>query len=376
MTDENSDFHLVWTSYANHYKQTLIEMMVLDKYTDVTLVCDDMVHVKSHRAILGACSKMFRNVFDSADIGSNIFLYLKGTKSHHLKSILQFIYEGEVSVTPEDLSDFLQIATDLNMTDIIKYIEEGKHLVNINEERNEKQLESFVMKEDLEVEMEENSEESHNVYGEHLECNECDEVLENKLALLDHQKFAHNKQLQENENKGENPLKCNECDAKFIEKYSLKVHVKSLHSNIKTYECDDCVYIAQTRVKLMKHIKRTHKFLCHECDANFTKKCSLKVHVESIHLNIIYECDQCNYTTKTKTLLREHTQKNHFGRTFGCNICEYGVRTKQALRHHIDSIHKGIKFYCSECDYEGTSHKYLKSHYVRYHPNNKINLNT
>merc|ERR1719342_509306 len=141
MTEGNPELNIFWTSYAKHYKQMLIEMMVLDKYTDVTLVCDDMVHVQSHKAILGSCSKMFRKIFDSADNGSKIFLYLKGTKSNHLKSILQFLYGGEALVTPQDLSDILKLAADLGITDIKR--DNLENLTNKEQkiERNQNDLE-------------------------------------------------------------------------------------------------------------------------------------------------------------------------------------------------------------------------------------------
>ena len=322
MAEEKVNF--VWNSYAMHYKQTLIEMMVLDKYTDVTLVCDDLVQVKSHRAILGSCSKMFRNIFELAGNGSNMFLYLKGTKSNDLKSILQFIYEGETSVAHEHLTEFLKIAEDLDISDINKDNEAAKNVIKNNYNN---QVMSYVWKDDCKNELdEENIKESTLIVKkseflekedlDYQECNECDEVLENKTALLNHLEIVH-------------PIK-----------------------------------IERIKKSLMKSKK---KYYCQECNANFTKKCSLKVHQESIHLNITYSCDQCVYTAKTKTHLRGHIQKNHMGKLFLCTLCEYGVRNQSALKHHIDSIHKGIKFYCNVCDYEGTSKKYLKAHYGRYH---------
>merc|ERR1719342_1961003 len=243
MTEGNPELNIFWTSYAKHYKQMLIEMMVLDKYTDVTLVCDDMVHVQSHKAILGSCSKMFRKIFDSADNGSKIFLYLKGTKSNHLKSILQFLYGGEALVTPQDLSDILKLAADLGITDIIrdnlenltnKEQQISKQKIGANIERNQNDLE-----EEKDGENQDNNEllenlnngddfedtfgmeKNENLFVEHEECNECDEIFENKLALMNHLQSEHTNQFPDIE-KTENKFSCHVCEAEFTKKMVSK----------------------------------------------------------------------------------------------------------------------------------------------------------
>merc|ERR1719342_377376 len=217
MTEGNPELNIFWTSYAKHYKQMLIEMMVLDKYTDVTLVCDDMVHVQSHKAILGSCSKMFRKIFDSADNGSKIFLNLKGTKSNHLKSILQFLYGGEALVTPQDLSDILKLAADLDITDIIRdnleNLANKEHKNRSNIERNQNDLEEEKDDENQDKnELLENMnieddfqdtfgmEKNENLFVEHEECYECDEIFENKLALMNHLQSEHTNQFPDIEN--------------------------------------------------------------------------------------------------------------------------------------------------------------------------------
>ena len=96
MEDEN--FTYVWSSYDKHLKETLQEMHKMSKYYDVMLVCDDLVNISSHKAILSSYSKMFRDIFDFGNIDSNVVLFLHGVQSDMLKSIMQYIYVGEIQL--------------------------------------------------------------------------------------------------------------------------------------------------------------------------------------------------------------------------------------------------------------------------------------
>ena len=45
---------------------------------------------------------------------------------------------------------------------------------------------------------------------------------------------------------------------------------------------------------------------CLQCTKEFTDKVSLKVHKNSIHLNITHNCKTCHKTFKSKAILYEH----------------------------------------------------------------------
>ena len=45
-------------------------------------------------------------------------LYIRGIKHRHLQLILQFMYRGEVSISHQDIGEFISICTDLKVKDL------------------------------------------------------------------------------------------------------------------------------------------------------------------------------------------------------------------------------------------------------------------
>lgn len=103
-------------------------------------------------------------------------------------------------------------------------------------------------------------------------------------------------------------------------------------------------------------------FPCQECDKSFTKKSSLKTHVDSIHLGIRYTClhFDCRFTRPTyisARALRDHKKYKHDGvqrqgSRFACGKCDKSFAQKYKLSEHIDYKHSSKTFTCDECDEE------------------------
>ena len=95
--------------------QDLVKELHASKYfADITLIGDDNIPLKAHKIVLGAHSSLLKQAVTS--IGCDkIVLKCNGFKSHDIKSLLDFIYLGEVSSEYKDanilfkLGKFLQI---------------------------------------------------------------------------------------------------------------------------------------------------------------------------------------------------------------------------------------------------------------------------
>ena len=83
-----------------HFKSFINE----DELADVTLVCDDG-DITAHKLILYSGSEFFRLVLKKSK-HQHPLLYMKGFKKDLLKSIVDFLYVGEVEVDEDDLPDF------------------------------------------------------------------------------------------------------------------------------------------------------------------------------------------------------------------------------------------------------------------------------
>ena len=101
--------------FSNFAIETLRYLSSDEKFLDVSLVTEDERLFKAHRIILSASSPFFSNILGQAVKHQDPFLFLKGVKSHILEKILQFIYLGEINISPDDLESFLNTAEELKI---------------------------------------------------------------------------------------------------------------------------------------------------------------------------------------------------------------------------------------------------------------------
>merc|ERR1711936_613018 len=104
-------FSLQWTDFETNMTTALKELREEKDFFDVTIVCEDS-QIQAHKVILSACSSFFRNIL-RRNPHQHPLLYLKGIKYNDFLIILNFVYNGEVSVAQEELKHFLAVAADL-----------------------------------------------------------------------------------------------------------------------------------------------------------------------------------------------------------------------------------------------------------------------
>ena len=110
---ESEKFCLRWNDFESNISSAFQELRDDKDFFDVTLACDDE-QIQAHRVILSACSPFFRNIL-RRNPHQHPLLYLKGVKFTDLKSVLNFMYHGEVNVAQEELNSFLAVAEDLRV---------------------------------------------------------------------------------------------------------------------------------------------------------------------------------------------------------------------------------------------------------------------
>ena len=92
-----------------------IELFHRKKFTDVTLVSDELVKFPAHRTVLASASKLFDSLLE---INTEQFpvLFLKGVPQNILEAILKFVYIGETSVRADQVAEFSEISKDLGIS--------------------------------------------------------------------------------------------------------------------------------------------------------------------------------------------------------------------------------------------------------------------
>ena len=82
---------------------------------DVTLACEDGEPLAAHRLVLAAGSDRLAALLARAPPAQQLCLLLPGLTSNQGAAVLELLYCGEVRLQEEEVQDFLQVATSLQI---------------------------------------------------------------------------------------------------------------------------------------------------------------------------------------------------------------------------------------------------------------------
>jgi len=111
-------FVLRWNEYSLQMCSSLQDLREASELFDITLAVENK-QILAHKLVLSASSLFFRNIIKNNPHQHPLF-YLKGVKYSSLAAILNFMYNGEVSVAQDELTSFLNVAEDLRVKGLIQ----------------------------------------------------------------------------------------------------------------------------------------------------------------------------------------------------------------------------------------------------------------
>ncbi|XP_015186627.1 PREDICTED: protein tramtrack, alpha isoform [Polistes dominula] len=115
MDSHQQQFCLKWNSFGTNLATAFSNLFQSDRLADVTLFCEG-VTFKAHKLILAACSKHFQELFEGTPpFPAGLIVILNGTSADNMRSLLEFMYRGEVHVSQDSLSSFLKAAECLQV---------------------------------------------------------------------------------------------------------------------------------------------------------------------------------------------------------------------------------------------------------------------
>ena len=118
---------LQWRNdFQSNISKAINDFRKEEDFFDVTLVSDDQQHIPAHKLVLSASSELFRSILKKiAQVDP--FIYLSGFSSKELYLVMDYIYQGEVQVLPDDVANFLDVAQKLKINGLFHdfIIEEG-----------------------------------------------------------------------------------------------------------------------------------------------------------------------------------------------------------------------------------------------------------
>lgn len=109
-----------------------------DMLVDVTISCQGQ-NIKAHKVILSACSPYFQEIFMENPCQHPIII-INGMKFEDISAILNFMYKGEVNVSHDGLSSFLQAAEALKVKGLAEVCGEKKGTNSISQEVQQSEL--------------------------------------------------------------------------------------------------------------------------------------------------------------------------------------------------------------------------------------------
>ena len=110
----SQQYCLRWNNHSLNFISMFDHLLKTEAFTDVTLAVSDGATIKCHKVVLAACSTYFQDLFLKNPCDHPI-LILGDVQYHEIKSILEYMYKGEVNVAHEHLHSMLRIATFLKV---------------------------------------------------------------------------------------------------------------------------------------------------------------------------------------------------------------------------------------------------------------------
>ena len=232
MTSEK--FSLKWNDFTRNASNSFFKLRQETRLYDVTLVGNDHQQVSAHKLVLSACSEVFSNIFNSNN-SPTMMLYLDSVNVKEINLMLDYIYQGEVSIHQEYLDRFLEIATKFQLQGLLTD-DNGEEVQETHYETN---IESIPEEKEKIV-----KERSIIVNNQNFEANN-DEIEDKFVELIDKED-------------GE-PYRCTVCEKKMKMKSDMRRHLET-HLSGLSYNCSQCSKIFRSSTALKRHNQKNHKF--------------------------------------------------------------------------------------------------------------------
>jgi len=274
------------------------------RFFDVTLVTDDGQHIQAHKIILSAGSIFFSSIFTKSN-HSNMLVYLKGISSDKLEPVIDFIYNGEVFITQEQLEEFIKTGKDCQVKGLEGELtgvggNEDENITNFqNNEQHYKDNEAEKIftgsPEDTVIKMYDgkqkvrtNNERSLQINGmieEHISFNHSANMDERN----EHLRINNELSLQINEmiEKKEGVWKCKICGKTTRKITHIRYHAE-IHIEGISYPCNICSKTFSNKMGLNKHISDIHSelFSCDFCAKTGMNRKAYTIHKRTQHNNV------------------------------------------------------------------------------------------
>jgi len=298
-------YNLSWKNFRECTTSTFRDLLSVQEFSDVTLVCDDDKQVFAHKVILSACSPFFRRILLN-NPHQHPLIYLTGVSKHFLTSMVAFMYLGQTNVAQEDLTGFMAAASKFQ----IKGLSEEKET------------------------------------GDRRTAAKSPQVVDPQVFLpfpvgskpvKMEDDFVDDCEVGEEEEGYEGPV---EPGGLLEEPQSLEDLTPRTKWNIVPIMDERGKWgIFGDDADYESFRKDDNMYACDHCHFSTKNKSNLKAHRNAKHLGVKYPCDQCDYKASYSNHLRQHKRVKHEGVNFPCELCLFTTSQKSKLKLHLREKH-------------------------------------
>ncbi|XP_055315416.1 protein bric-a-brac 1-like isoform X3 [Sitodiplosis mosellana] len=121
-------FCLRWNNHHPNLITVFSTFLQNDQMVDVTLISENQ-EIHAHKIVLSACSPFFQNIFLRNSCKHPVIV-LTGIKYDHIKSLIYFIYNGEVNIRQDHLAELLRVANTLKIKGLDEVTSIGSSVEN------------------------------------------------------------------------------------------------------------------------------------------------------------------------------------------------------------------------------------------------------
>ena len=267
---------LQWNDFQTTVCSVLRALHDDKKLTDVTLVSEDGKQVESHKIVLVSSSPLFMDLLKRQN-HPNPLIFMKGTRSEDLVTMVEFLYTGEVSVREDNLQTFLILAADLKLEGFGKADEPSSPVRQSAISKSETISHPSGMTvpplplPKNEVQMRQNGNQTRDEMPVNLkqlkdrtialnmltsDNVDLDELEEQVMSMME----KSENDAKQSQGKGNSYGKariCKVCGKEGVMR-AIKKHIESNHITGVVHNCKICGNAAKTRESLTKHVTKYH----------------------------------------------------------------------------------------------------------------------
>ena len=410
--DLSGRFFLKWGDFTENAIITIKDLQNDEDFSDVTLVCDGTQQIKAHKFILASSSSFFGNILKT-NIHPHPLIYIKGISSQHLLAIVDFMYQGEVKIYQEDLSEFLAIAEDLQLRGLVgreikepEFLDQDSvkkkrgvkkesiaHIETVLENENIVTMSNIGIIENDQVSETENiefksisdTETFQNEYIPYSKTIENEQMYNSKTIEDEHKSNTKNLEFESISNTEtvknyktiENPpidnmttmvQECNTSQIRISDMSTIDAQIKSMIDRVYSttqrnqagsfinFMCKVCKKLDTMQSHIMEHIESNHilglKVPCTECGKHFRTRSGLRHHTRKHHIKSLKTPQEKDITLETDNIVIVKPKiRPDKANMLSCDVCARLYSSTDSLRVHKHSVHRGKKFPCDMCEY-------------------------